>query len=54
MLRGLKLWGDHSLGWVRNCHWMQHVENALDPWHLIVLHEMISGDQFNSVLTIAC
>ena len=52
MLRGLKLWQDHSLGWVRDCHWMQHVENALDPWHLIVLHEMISGDQFNSVLTL--
>ncbi len=52
VLRGLKLWQDHSLGWVRDCHWMQHVENALDPWHLIVLHEMISGDQFNSVLTL--
>lgn len=52
VLRGIKLWGDHSLGWVRDCHWMQHVENALDPWHLVVLHEMISGDQFNSVLTL--
>jgi nitrite reductase/ring-hydroxylating ferredoxin subunit len=51
VLRGLKLWGDHSLGFVRDCNWLQHVENALDPWHLIVLHEMISGDQFNSVLT---
>ena len=52
VLKGLKLWGDHSLGYVRDCNWLQHVENALDPWHLIVLHEMISGDQFNSVLTL--
>ena len=52
VLKGLKLWGDHSLGWVRECNWLQHVENALDPWHLIVLHDMISGDQFNSVLTL--
>tara|TARA_B100000700_G_scaffold329653_1_gene452186 strand:+ start:2684 stop:3847 length:1164 start_codon:yes stop_codon:yes gene_type:complete len=51
VLKGLKLWGDHSLGYVRDCNWLQHVENALDPWHLVVLHEMISGDQFNSVLT---
>ncbi len=51
VLRGAKLWDDHSLGFVRDCNWLQHVENALDPWHLIVLHEMISGDQFNSVLT---
>ena len=51
VLKGLKLWGNHSLGWVRECNWLQHVENALDPWHLIVLHEMISGDQFESVLT---
>ena len=51
VLKGLKLWDDHSLGWVRDCNWLQHVENALDPWHLIVLHEMISGDQFESVLT---
>jgi hypothetical protein len=51
VLKGLKLWDDHSLGWVRECNWLQHVENALDPWHLIVLHEMISGDQFESVLT---
>jgi nitrite reductase/ring-hydroxylating ferredoxin subunit len=51
VLRGLKLWDDHAIGFVRDCNWLQHVENALDPWHLIVLHEMISGDQFNSVLT---
>jgi nitrite reductase/ring-hydroxylating ferredoxin subunit len=51
VLKGLKLWDDHSLGWVRDCNWLQHVKNALDPWHLIVSHEMISGDQFESVLT---
>ena len=35
----------------RDCNWLQHFENAADPYHLVVLHEMISGDQFKSVLT---
>jgi phenylpropionate dioxygenase-like ring-hydroxylating dioxygenase large terminal subunit len=51
VLRGMRLWEDHALGYVRDCNWLQHFDNVVDPYHLVVLHEMISGDQFNSVLT---
>jgi phenylpropionate dioxygenase-like ring-hydroxylating dioxygenase large terminal subunit len=51
VLVGKKLWDDHAIGYVRDCNWLQHYENAADPYHLVVLHEMISGDQFKSVLT---
>jgi nitrite reductase/ring-hydroxylating ferredoxin subunit len=51
VLVGRRLWDDHALGYVRDCNWLQHFENAADPYHLVVLHEMISGDQFKSVLT---
>jgi nitrite reductase/ring-hydroxylating ferredoxin subunit len=51
-LVGKRLWDDHALGYVRDCNWLQHFENAADPYHLVVLHEMISGDQFKSVLTL--
>ena len=51
VLKGMRLWEDHAVGYVRDCNWLQHMENAADPWHLVVLHEMISGDQFASVLT---
>ena len=53
VLVGKRLWDDHALGYVRDCNWLQHFENAADPYHLVVLHEMISGDQFKSVLTTA-
>jgi nitrite reductase/ring-hydroxylating ferredoxin subunit len=52
VLVGKRLWDDHALGYVRDCNWLQHFENAADPYHLVVLHEMISGDQFKSVLTL--
>ena len=52
VLVGRRLWDDHALGYVRDCNWLQHFENAADPYHLVVLHEMISGDQFKSVLTL--
>lgn len=52
VLVGKRLWDDHALGFVRDCNWLQHFENAADPYHLVVLHEMISGDQFKSVLTL--
>lgn len=35
---------------VKNCHWLQHYENIVDPWHLLMLHQMISGDQFEGAL----
>jgi nitrite reductase/ring-hydroxylating ferredoxin subunit len=51
VLVGKRLWDDHAVGYVRDCNWLQHFENAADPYHLVVLHEMVSGDQFNSILT---
>jgi phenylpropionate dioxygenase-like ring-hydroxylating dioxygenase large terminal subunit len=45
-LRGMSLWGDYSVGFVKDCNWLQHYENIVYPWHLLVLHQMISGDQF--------
>ena len=50
-VRGMRLWDDHSIGFVRDCNWLQHYENVVDPWHLLILHNMISGDQFGSVIT---
>jgi len=49
-LRGMRLWGDYSIGFVKDCNWLQHSENIVDPWHLLVLHQMISGDQFDGAL----
>lgn len=46
VLKGMKIWGDYSIGYVRDCNWLQHYENVVDPWHLLILHQMISGDQF--------
>jgi nitrite reductase/ring-hydroxylating ferredoxin subunit len=45
-LRGMRVWGDYSAGYVKDCNWLQHYENIVDPYHLLVLHKMISGDQF--------
>jgi nitrite reductase/ring-hydroxylating ferredoxin subunit len=45
-LRGLRVWGEYSAGYVKDCNWLQHYENIVDPFHLLVLHKMISGDQF--------
>lgn len=50
-LRGMRLWEDHSVGFVRDCNWLQHFENVVDPYHLLILHNMISGDQFGSAVT---
>ena len=49
-LRGMKIWGDFSIGYVKDCNWLQHYENVVDPWHLLILHQMISGDQFKGAL----
>ena len=35
---------------VKNCHWLQHYENIVHPWQLLVLHQMIRGDQFEGAL----
>lgn len=49
-LRGMQLWDGYGIGYVRDCNWMQHHENVVDPWHLTVLHQQISGDQFDGAL----
>ena len=49
-LRGMRIWGDYAIGYVKDCNWLQHYENVMDAWHLLVLHQMISGDQFQGVL----
>lgn len=49
-LRGLRLWGDYAVGMVKDCNWLQHFENIVDPWHLVMLHQGISGDQFEGAL----
>jgi hypothetical protein len=51
VLRGMRLWDDHGVGFVRDCNWLQNYENVLDPHHLLVLHAGNSGDQFGSVIT---
>jgi phenylpropionate dioxygenase-like ring-hydroxylating dioxygenase large terminal subunit len=50
VLRGMRLWGEYSVGFVKDCNWLQHYENIVDPWHLLMLHQMISGDQFEGAL----
>ena len=50
-LRGMRLWEDHGVGFVRDCNWLQNYENVLDPYHLLILHGSNSGDQFGSVIT---
>jgi hypothetical protein len=45
-LRGMRVWGDYSAGYVKDCNWLQHYENIVDPFHLLQLHKAISGDQF--------
>jgi nitrite reductase/ring-hydroxylating ferredoxin subunit len=49
-LRGMRLWGDYAIGYVKDCNWLQHYENIVDPWHLVMLHQAISGDQFQGAL----
>lgn len=51
VLRGMRLREDHGIGFVRDCNWLQHYENVLDPYHLLILHGTHSGDQFGSVIT---
>ncbi len=50
VLRGMRLWGEYAVGYVRDCNWLQHYENIVDPWHLVMLHQTISGDQFEGAM----
>lgn len=49
-LRGMRLWDDQGIGYVKDCNWLQHYENVVDPWHLIMLHQVISGNQGHNML----
>lgn len=49
-IRGMQLWDGYGIGYVKNCNWLQAHENVMDPWHLLVLHQQISGDQFKGAL----
>ena len=51
-LRGMRIWDDYAIGYVRDCNWLQHFENIVDPWHVLVLHQAISGDQFESAMMV--
>jgi nitrite reductase/ring-hydroxylating ferredoxin subunit len=51
VLRGMKPWGEASITNVRDCNWLQHFENVMDPYHLPILHSLISGPQFTGVLS---
>jgi hypothetical protein len=33
----------------KDCNWLQHLENIVDPYHLM-LRQWISGDQFEGAL----
>ena len=46
-----RLWGEHAIAFVSACNWLQHYENVVDPWHVVMLHRAISGDQFASAVT---
>ena len=50
VLRGMRLWDDSSIGFVRDCNWLQHFENVVDPWHLVVLHQQVGLGRFEGAL----
>jgi phenylpropionate dioxygenase-like ring-hydroxylating dioxygenase large terminal subunit len=45
---------DQSIGGggpvVIDCNWLQHYENVVDPWHVLVLHGTFSGVQFTDMM----
>ena len=50
VLRGMRLWDDGSIGFVRDCNWLQHFENVVDPWHLVALHQQVGLGRFDGAL----
>ena len=50
VLRGMRIWKDFFIAYVRDCNWLQVTENVLDPWHIYSLHMAISGPQFTGAL----
>jgi hypothetical protein len=45
----MRLWGDYAVNMAKDCNWLQHYENIVDPYHLLTLHHWFSGDQFDGV-----
>ena len=47
---------DHSIGGggpqIIPCNWLQHYENLVDPFHVVVLHSSFSGTQFVPAMAI--
>lgn len=40
---------DRSIGGgpqINPCNWLQHYENLVDPFHVLILHSSFSGTQF--------
>ena len=35
---------------IANCNWLQHWENVVDPYHVVVLHGSFSGTQFSPLM----
>jgi len=33
----MRLWGDYAVGMVKDWNWLQHWENVVDPYHLLML-----------------
>jgi hypothetical protein len=45
----MRLWGDYAVGMVKDCNWLQHYENIIDSYHLLVLHLERGGDRAASI-----
>jgi nitrite reductase/ring-hydroxylating ferredoxin subunit len=39
-------------GVVLDCNWLQIFENVMDPFHVLVLHNTFSGEQFSQALSV--
>ena len=37
---------------VAECNWLQHYENVMDPFHVMVLHSRFSGEQFSPAMAV--
>jgi len=37
---------------IAECNWLQHYENVMDPFHVMVLHSRFSGEQFSPAMAV--
>jgi phenylpropionate dioxygenase-like ring-hydroxylating dioxygenase large terminal subunit len=35
---------------IAECNWLQHYENVMDPFHVMILHSRFSGEQFSPAM----